>query len=132
MSDAELDQILIDIGGQPAVKGGYDTPTDPIKTSSSPVIKTGGGGGGGGGEEDTPEQIINQGISTVKTEKAGLADIGAMYNPSLSFAENMALLRVVKAKEEEEDAVNSTLMYGGGIVQPTDINDEIDRLLRGY
>jgi hypothetical protein len=32
-------------------------------------------------------------------------------------------------KPQEEDAVNSALMYGGGIVQPTDINAEILKIL---
>ena len=84
-------------------------------------------GGGGGDEEDTPEQIINQGISTVRTEKAGLADIGTMYNPSLSFAENMAALNNARKKDETGD-----LYSGGGMIQNIDLTDEIDRLLRGY
>jgi hypothetical protein len=42
----------------------------------------------------------------------------------------MAILKGGKAKEE--DAVNSALMYGGGIVQPTDINAEISRILGNH
>ena len=127
MSDAELDVVLADLGGLPAVKGGYDTP--PIKTSS-PAIKTGGASSSGGSDGVTPEQIINQGMSAVKTEKAGLADITNTYDPSLSLAENMALM--LGTKTQEEDAVNSALMYGGGIVQPTDINAKISRILGNH
>ena len=124
MSDAELDAVLTDLGGRPAVDGGYDTPSGAIKTSSPAAIKTGGGG-------VTPEQIISQGsMETISTKKAGVADITALYNPALSLAENMALLKSGKAKEE--DAVNSALMYGGGIVQPTDINAEMLRILGSH
>ena len=132
MSDAELDAVLTDLGGRPAVDGGYDTPSGAIKTSSPAAIKTGGDGGApGGGGGVTPEQIISQGgMETISTKKAGVADITALYNPALSLAENIALLKGGKAKEE--DAVNSALMYGGGIVQPTDINAEILRILGSH
>jgi len=80
---------------------------------------------------DTPEQIIGQGgMRTISTEKAGVADIAALYNPALSLAENMAILRGGKAKEE--DIVDSAIYYGGGMIQNTDMTDEINRLLRGY
>ena len=69
-------------------------------------------------------------MSAVKTEKAGLADITNTYDPSLSLAENMALM--LGTKTQEEDAVNSALMYGGGIVQPTDINAKISRILGNH
>ena len=67
------------------------------------------------------------GMRTVRTEKAGLADIGAMYNPSMSFAENMAALNNARKKDETGD-----LYSGGGMIQNIDLTDEIDRLLRGY
>jgi hypothetical protein len=66
-------------------------------------------------------------MSSVSTEKAGLADIINTYNPSLTFAENMKLM--LSTKPQEGDAVDSALMYGGGIVQPTDINAEILKIL---
>jgi hypothetical protein len=100
MSDAELDAVLTDIGG-------------------------------GGGTGVTPEQIISQGgMDTVSTEKAGLAYINALYNPALSLAENMALLR--GNITEEEDIVDSAIYYGGGMIQNTNMTDEINRLLRRY
>jgi hypothetical protein len=99
-SDAELDAVLTDIGG-------------------------------GGGTGVTPEQIISQGgMDTVSTEKAGLAYINALYNPALSLAENMALLR--GNITEEEDIVDSAIYYGGGMIQNTNMTDEINRLLRRY
>ena len=69
-------------------------------------------------------------MRTISTEKAGVADIAALYNPALSLAENMAILRGGKAKEE--DIVDSAIYYGGGMIQNTDMTDEINRLLRGY
>ena len=80
---------------------------------------------------ETPEQIIDQGgMETRSTEKAGLAEINAQYNPALSLAENMAILRGARSKEE--DIVDSAIYYGGGMIQNTDMTDEINRLLRGY
>jgi hypothetical protein len=80
---------------------------------------------------ETPEQIIGQGgMESVSTEKAGVADITAQYNPALSLAENMAILRGARSKEE--DIVDSAIYYGGGMIQNTDMTDEINRLLRGY
>jgi hypothetical protein len=46
MSDAELDVVLTDLGGLPAVKGGYDTPVPKLK-APAPTLSGGGGGGGG-------------------------------------------------------------------------------------
>ena len=66
----------------------------------------------------------------VATEQAGVADISMLYDPSLSFAENMARI-LGKKKNEQADAVDSALMYGGGIVQPTDLNDELLRIIGG-
>ena len=101
-------------------------------------LSTGDGPGDGPGDEDgdgaettTPQQIIGQGgMESVSTEKAGLAEINALYNPALSLAENMAILRGARA--QEEDAVDSAIYYGGGMIQNTDMTDEINRLLRGY
>ena len=53
-----------------------------------------------------------------------------LYDPSLSLAENMARI-LGKKKSEQADAVDSVLMYGGGIVQPTDLNAEIRRIIEG-
>jgi hypothetical protein len=69
-------------------------------------------------------------MDTVSTEKAGLAEITALYNPSLSLAENMALL--TSARSGKEDIVDSAIYYGGGMIQNTAMADEINRLLRGY
>jgi hypothetical protein len=64
----------------------------------------------------------------VTTEQAGVADISNMYDPSLSFAENMER---VLGKTKQTDAVDSALMYGGGIVQTTDLNNELLRIIEG-
>ena len=64
----------------------------------------------------------------VATEQAGVADISNMYDPSLSFAENMER---VLGKTKQTDAVDSALMYGGGIVQTTDLNNELLRIIEG-
>ena len=69
-------------------------------------------------------------MRTISTEKAGLAEINALYDPTLSLAENMALLRGNTI--EEEDIVDSAIYYGGGMIQNTDMTDKINRLLRGY
>jgi hypothetical protein len=74
------------------------------------------GGGGSGG------------MRGVATEQAGVADIAMLYDPSLSLAENMAR---ILGKDKKTDAVDSALMYGGGIVQPTDLNNEILRIIEG-
>ena len=123
MSDAELDDIL-GLDGLPAVEGGYDTPAAGPKGDIR-------GGDIRGGDGVVPEQIIGQGgMESISTEKAGLAEINALYNPALSLAENMALLR--GSRVEEEDIVDSAIYYGGGMIQNTDMTDEINRLLRGY
>jgi hypothetical protein len=70
------------------------------------------------------------GMRGVATEQAGVADISMLYDPSLSFAENMARI-LGKKKNEQADAVDSALMYGGGIVQPTDLNNELLRIIEG-
>jgi hypothetical protein len=139
VSDAELDEIITLIGGRPAVPGGYDTPV--LTSSVSPEVPAteisadeapSGGGGGGGGGGGLPEQSASPtgGMRGVATEQAGVADISMLYDPSLSFAENMARI-LGKKKNEQADAVDSALMYGGGIVQPTDLNDELLRIIEG-
>ena len=100
------------------------TPTDEVPT---PADEAPGGGGVGLGETGvTP----TGGMRGVATEQAGVADIAMLYDPSLSLAENMARM-LGKKKNEQADAVDSALMYGGGIVQPTDLNDELLRILEG-
>ena len=102
------------------------TSTTTTASTTTPADKIPGGGGGGGG--GLPEQSASPtgGMRGVSVEKAGLADIINAYDPSLSLAENMQRLL---GTPENVDAVDSALMYGGGIVQPTDINAEILRIL---
>jgi hypothetical protein len=81
--------------------------------------------------EDTGEELaslLGQGMRSVSTEQAGVADIAITYDPSLSFAENMQRML---SKTKKTDAVDSALMYGGGIVQPTDLNNELLRIIEG-
>ena len=112
---------------------------DPTETERTPTLTTdrattsdradevpGGGGVGLGETGVTP----TGGMRGVATEQAGVADITMLYDPSLSLAENMARI-LGKQKNEQADAVDSVLMYGGGIVQPTDLNDELLRILKG-
>jgi len=104
-----------------------DSPTIPTDEVPIPADEAPGGGGVGLGETGvTP----TGGVRGVSTEKAGVADIAILYDPSLSLAENMALM-LGKKKNKQADAVDSVLMYGGGIVQPTDLNDEIRRIIEG-
>jgi hypothetical protein len=64
----------------------------------------------------------------MRTEQVGLADINAYYDPALSFEENMArILGAINTNNQD-----STPYYGGGMIQNTDLVDEIDRLIRGY
>ena len=131
ISTTELDKILADIGGWPAVPGGYDVPVLATSADKIPVLETlGGEGGGGGGGGGLPEQSASPtgGIRGMATEQAGVADIAMLYDPSLSLAENMARM-LGKDRNKQADAVDSVLMYGGGIVQPTDLNDELSRIL---
>ena len=111
--------------------------TERIPTSVTPAstvtpadkIPSGGGGeGGGGGGGGLPEESASPtgGMRGVATEQAGVADITMLYDPSLSLAENMSR---ILGKNKKTDAVDSVLMYGGGIVQPTDLNNEILRIL---
>jgi hypothetical protein len=74
MSDADLDKILTDIGGRPAVAGGYDTPAPEIKTSSAEQVSSGDSGGGGGG---TSQQ---GGVRTVSGGPGPLVDIDYLYD----------------------------------------------------
>ena len=95
----------------------------------------GDGTGDGTGREQSEAQELADllgggGMRGVATEQAGVADISMLYDPSLSFAENMARI-LGKKKNEQADAVDSALMYGGGIVQPTDLNDELLRIIGG-
>jgi hypothetical protein len=81
--------------------------------------------------EDTSEELaslLGQGIRSVRTEQAGVADITITYDPSLSLAENMQRML---GKTKKTDVVDSALMYGGGIVQPTDLNNELLRIIEG-
>ena len=118
---------------------------DPLETERVPTSTTtpastvtpadkipGGGGGGGGGGSGLPQPSASPtgGMRGVATEQAGVADITLMYDPSLSFAENMERM-LGKKKNKQADAVDSVLMYGGGIVQPTDLNDELSRIIGG-
>jgi hypothetical protein len=92
---------------------------------------TGDGTGRDQGEtQELADLLGGGGMRGVATEQAGVADIAMLYDPSLSFAENMARI-LNKKKNEQVDAVDSALMYGGGIVQPTDLNDELLRILEG-
>ena len=102
------------------------TPADKIPSGE------GGEGGGGGGGLGLPEETATPtgGMRGVATEQAGVADITMLYDPSLSLAENMERI-LGKKKNAQADAVDSALMYGGGIVQPTDLNDELLRILEG-
>jgi hypothetical protein len=104
--------------------------TTPVSTTT-PADKIPGGGGGGGGGGGLPEQSASPtgGMRGVATEQAGVADITMLYDPSLSLAENMA--RILSKKNGQADAVDSALMYGGGIVQPTDLNNELLRIIEG-
>jgi hypothetical protein len=95
----------------------------------------GDGTGDGTGREQSEAQELADllgggGMRGVATEQAGVADITLMYDPSLSFAENMERM-LGKKKNKQADAVDSALMYGGGIVQPTDLNDELLRIIGG-
>ena len=88
---------------------------------------TGDGTGRKQGEaQELADLLGGGGMRGMTVEKAGVADIANMYDPSLSFAENMERLL---GKTKQTDAVDSVLMYGGGIVQPTDLNDELLRIL---
>jgi hypothetical protein len=93
---------------------------------------TGDGSDTGEGEDDTQAlaDILGGGMRGVATEQAGVADIAVLYDPSLSLAENMARI-LGKDKNEQADAVDNALMYAGGTVQNTDLNDEVLRILGG-
>ena len=98
------------------------TPAGSSTTTDRADEVPGGGGVGLGETGVTP----TGGMRGVATEQAGVADIAVLYDPSLSLAENMKRLL---GKNKKTDAVDSVLMYGGGIVQPTDLNDEILRII---
>jgi hypothetical protein len=93
-----------------------------------------GTGDGTGREQGEAQELADLlgggGMRGVATEQAGVADISMLYDPSLSLAENMARI-LGKKKNEQADAVDSALMYGGGIVQPTDLNNELLRIIGG-
>ena len=92
---------------------------------------TGDGTGRDQGEtQELADLLGGGGMRGVATEQAGVADIAILYDPSLSLAENMARI-LGRKKNEQADAVDSALMYGGGIVQTTDLNDELLRILEG-
>jgi hypothetical protein len=122
--------------------GGLSTGTgtgDGSGTGSGTGTGDGAGDGSGTGDGTGREQGEAQeladllgggGMRGVATEQAGVADITLMYDPSLSFAENMERM-LGKKKNKQADAVDSALMYGGGIVQPTDLNDELLRIIGG-
>ena len=134
-----LDVPTLSIGGDRTLTIPDFDPTETEKTPTLIIDETttsdrsttsdrapGGGGVGLGETGVTP----TGGVRGVSTEKAGVADIAILYDPSLSLAENMARM-LGKKKSEQADAVDSALMYGGGIVQPTDLNEEILRILEG-
>ena len=118
MSDADLDKILTDIGGRPAVDGGYDTPV--IKTSS-PAIKTGGDTGGDtGGSGGTPQQ---GGVRTVSGGPGDLVDIDYLFD----FAGGLD--QPFLTTEEEEILKGLNIYAEGGPVKNFDAVDKIINLL---
>ena len=80
LPDSEIEKILADLGGLPAVAGGYDTPEPEIKTAAEPTASSSsspaGGGGGGGGSTQTG------GTRTVTVEPGPLVDIPGLYDIS--------------------------------------------------
>jgi len=117
MSDAELDEILTDIGGRPAVDGGYDTPAPEIKTSSAEQVPSGGGGGGGGGS-DTP----SGGTRTASGGPGDLVDIDYLFD----FAKGLE--QPFQTTEEDEDIVRAA---EGGMIGNTNDFERILRIVRG-
>jgi len=106
------------------LKQKFQEKSSELKTKIKAVLKE-------HGNTKVDEVILSQvfgGMRGVATEQAGVADITMLYDPSLSLAENMARML---GKNKKTDAVDSVLMYGGGIVQPTDLNNEILRILEG-
>ena len=122
MSDAELDAVLTDIGGRPAVAGGYDTPSEAIKTSS-PAIKTGGASSGassGGG--NTTQSAPSGGTRTVSGGPGDLVDIDYLFD----FAKGLE--QPFQTTEEDEDIVRAA---EGGMIGNTNDFERILRIVRG-
>ena len=122
MSDAELDAVLTDIGGRPAVAGGYDTPSEAIKTSS-PAIKTGGASSGassGGG--NTTQSAPSGGTRTVSGGPGDLVDIDYLFD----FAKGLE--QPFQTTEEDEDIVRAA---EGGMIGNTNDFERMLRIVRG-
>tara|TARA_R100000773_G_scaffold16672_1_gene15173 strand:- start:1460 stop:4453 length:2994 start_codon:yes stop_codon:yes gene_type:complete len=78
LPDSEIEKILTDLGGLPAVAGGYDTPAPEIKTAAELTSSSPSPAGGGGGSGST--QI--GGTRTVTVEPGPLVDIPGLYDIS--------------------------------------------------
>jgi hypothetical protein len=122
----EEEPVIPIVEEEPVIPIVEEEPVIPIVEEEPVVVPPSGGGEGGG----IPQQSASPtgGMRGVATEQAGVADISNMYDPSLSFAENMER---VLGKTKQTDAVDSALMYGGGIVQTTDLNNELLRIIEG-
>jgi hypothetical protein len=122
----EEEPVIPIVEEEPVIPIVEEEPVIPIVEEEPVVVPPSGGGDGGG----IPQQSASPtgGMRGVATEQAGVADISNMYDPSLSFAENMER---VLGKTKQTDAVDSALMYGGGIVQTTDLNNELLRIIEG-
>ncbi len=115
ISDAELDKILTDIGGRPAVAGGYDTPAPEIKTSSAEQVSSGDSGGGGTSQQG--------GVRTVSGGPGDLVDIDYLFD----FAGGLD--QPFLTTEEEEILKGLNIYAEGGPVKKFNAVDTIINLL---
>ena len=119
ISDAELDEILTDIGGRPAVDGGYDTPAPEIKTSSAEQVLSGGASSSGG---NTTQSAPSGGTRTVSGGPGDLVDIDYLFD----FAKGLE--QPFQTTEEDEDIVRAA---EGGMIGNTNDFERILRIVRG-
>jgi hypothetical protein len=112
MSDAELDVVLADLGGLPAVKGGYDTPAAVIKTGGT-AIKTGGASSSGGSTTQSAPSPMGSQV----TSPGDLVDIQYLYDV---FGDSIFA-----------PTIDDTELKEGGIVNNYNSMDEIMKLLNG-
>jgi hypothetical protein len=67
-----------------------------------------------------------QGMYSVGTEQAGVADIGTQYDLNASLLEN-----IMRILSESDAGAEETELYGGGSVNGYNATDELIKLLRG-
>jgi hypothetical protein len=119
-TDTEEDKVVVKEGVPPKVVSPDGPVTPPKVTTVTPP--------GTPGVIPAPirQPQTAQGMYSVGTEKAGVADIGTPYDLNATLLDN-----IMRILAEGDAGTEETELYGGGSVNGYNATDEIIKLLRG-